>query len=141
MKAQIEAIKQGPAEWFKYNKEEFSREIKTVYEDSMKVANKIIDKYKPLADARDILEARDKKWREAGEANTIISSFKAQLEIAKKSPRAWWDYNIKSIREKRDICLKMEECILLNIWTHQGYLMKLMIRLLRKKMIKKRLEK
>ena len=28
MKAQIEAIKQGPAEWFKYNKEEFSREIK-----------------------------------------------------------------------------------------------------------------
>ncbi|WP_192825591.1 hypothetical protein [Bacillus pacificus] len=104
MKAQIEAIKQGPAEWFKYNKEEFSREIKTVYEDSMKVANKIIDKYKPLADARDILEARDKKWREAGEANTIISSFKAQLEIAKKSPRAWWDYNIKSIqRETRHL--------------------------------------
>ncbi|MED0828090.1 hypothetical protein [Bacillus pacificus] len=104
MKAQIEAIKQGPAEWFKYNKEEFSREIKTVYEDSMKVANKIIDKYKPLADARDILEARDKKWREAGEANTIISSFKAQLELAKKSPRAWWDYNIKSIqRETRHL--------------------------------------
>ena len=26
----------------------------------MKVADKIIDKYKPLADARDVLEARDK---------------------------------------------------------------------------------
>ncbi|WP_254854348.1 hypothetical protein [Bacillus cereus] len=104
IKAQIEAIKQGPAEWFKYNKEEFSREIKTVYEDSMKVANKIIDKYKPLADARDILEARDKKWREAGEANTIISSFKAQLEAANKSPKAWWDYNIKGIqRETRHL--------------------------------------
>ncbi|MDA1799875.1 hypothetical protein PDJ88_11015, partial [Bacillus cereus group sp. BY6-1LC] len=104
IKAQIEAIKQGPAEWFKYNKEEFSREIKTVYEDSMKVANKIIDKYKPLADARDILEARDKKWREAGEANTIISSFKAQLEAANKSPKAWWDYNIKGIqREARHL--------------------------------------
>ena len=63
IKAQIEAIKQVPAEWFKYNKEEFSREIKTVYEDSMKVADKIIDKYKPLADARDILEARDKMER------------------------------------------------------------------------------
>ncbi|HFK1513906.1 TPA: hypothetical protein ACNHAY_005550, partial [Bacillus paranthracis] len=104
IKAQIEAIKQGPAEWFKYNKEEFSREIKTVYEDSMKVADKIIDKYKPLADARDILEARDKKWREAGEANTIISSFKAQLEVANKSPKAWWDYNIKGIqRETRHL--------------------------------------
>ncbi len=104
IKAQIEAIKQGPAEWFKYNKEEFSREIKTVYEDSMKVANKIIDKYKPLADARDILEARDKKWREADEANTIISSFKAQLEAANKSPKAWWDYNIKGIqRETRHL--------------------------------------
>ena len=104
IKAQIEAIKQGPAEWFKYNKEEFSREIKTVYEDSMKVANKIIDKYKPLADARDVLEARDKKWREAGEANTIISSFKAQLEAANKSPKAWWDYNIKGIqRETRHL--------------------------------------
>ncbi|MGH0855981.1 hypothetical protein ACQVSP_05410, partial [Bacillus pacificus] len=104
IKAQIEAIKQGPAEWFKYNKEEFSREIKTVYEDSMKVADKIIDKYKPLADARDVLEARDKKWREAGEANTIISSFKAQLEVANKSPKAWWDYNIKGIqRETRHL--------------------------------------
>ncbi|MDA2288203.1 hypothetical protein PDN46_07425 [Bacillus cereus group sp. Bc191] len=104
IKAQIEAIKQGPAEWFKYNKEEFSREIKTVYEDSMKVADKIIDKYKPLADARDVLEARDKKWREAGEANTIISSFKAQLEAANKSPKAWWDYNIKGIqRETRHL--------------------------------------
>ncbi|ONG86581.1 hypothetical protein BKK42_05420 [Bacillus cereus] len=104
IKAQIEAIKQGPAEWFKYNKEEFSREIKTVYEDSMKVADKIIDKYKPLADARDVLEARDKKWREADEANTIISSFKAQLEAANKSPKAWWDYNIKGIqRETRHL--------------------------------------
>ncbi|QWI48366.1 hypothetical protein [Bacillus mycoides] len=95
IKAQIEAIKQGPAEWFKYNKEEFSKEIKTVYEDSMKVANKIIDKYKPLADARDVLEARDKKWREAGEANTITSSWKAQLEAAKQGPKAWWEYTKK----------------------------------------------
>ena len=29
----------------------------------MKVADKIIDKYKPLADARDVLEARDKMER------------------------------------------------------------------------------
>ncbi|EJQ42349.1 hypothetical protein IEE_04181, partial [Bacillus cereus BAG5X1-1] len=98
IKAQIEAIKQGPAEWFKYNKEEFSKEIKNVYEDSMKVANKIIDKYKPLADARDILEVRDKKWREAGEANTITSSLQAQLEAAKQGPKVWWEYNKKGFK-------------------------------------------
>ena len=67
------------------------------------------------------------KWREAGEANTIISSFKAQLEAANKSPKAWWDYNIKGIQRETRHLFEDGRMYLIKYMDTQGYLMKWMI--------------
>lgn len=106
----------------------------------MKVADKIIDKYKPLADARDVLEARD-KMEEAGEANTIISSFKAQLEAANKSPKAWWDYNIKGIQRETRHLFEDGRMYLIKYMDTPGLFDEVDDKDSEKKIIQKRLEK
>ena len=49
MRAQIDAAKEGRL--WEYNKEEFRKEIK-MYEDGVKIADKITDTYKVIANAK-----------------------------------------------------------------------------------------
>ena len=60
IQAQIDAAKEGPKAWLKYNKEEFSKEIKHVYEDGMKLANKVIENNKIPGPIKEVLEERNK---------------------------------------------------------------------------------
>ena len=56
--------------WLKYNKEEFSKEIKHVYEDGMKLANKVIENNKILYPIKEVLEERNKNGMKLAKENT-----------------------------------------------------------------------
>ena len=62
--------KEGPKAWLKYNKEEFSKEIKHVYEDGMKLANKVIENNKILGPIKEVLEERNKNGMKLAKENT-----------------------------------------------------------------------
>ncbi|MGR5874153.1 hypothetical protein ACT7DH_04780 [Bacillus pacificus] len=53
-------------------KEEFRKEIKNVYEDSMKVANKMIEGNKILFSIKEVAIEREKIWSESGDEKVHI---------------------------------------------------------------------
>ncbi|MCU5375526.1 hypothetical protein OCD91_27895, partial [Bacillus pacificus] len=120
IQAQVDAAKEGRL--WEYNKEEFRKEIKHVYEDGMKLANKVIENNKILGPIKEVLEERNKKWNEAGEGKyTLKSSIEAQIEAAKQGPKAWWEYNkkefSKEIKTAYEDCAKMADKITDNYQT------------------------
>ena len=66
----MDAAKEGRL--WEYNKEEFRKEIKHVYEDGMKLANKVIENNKILGPIKEVLEERNKNGMKPAEGKYTL---------------------------------------------------------------------
>ncbi|MBD8070709.1 hypothetical protein [Bacillus sp. PS06] len=104
IKSQLEAAKEGPTGWLKYNKESFTEETRNLFEDGKKLASQFIDHHDMLSDIREVLKERHEQRIESGEGGSLKDMFrngiKAQLEATKGGPIGWLKYNKESFSEE-----------------------------------------